>query len=62
MYPMLKEVSHIGRHFAPEMVTMFIPLAINLVVPIATLLLVTRKTAPIATARFVSKPPSDTPA
>lgn len=58
MYPMLKEVSHIGRRFAPEMVTMFIPLAINLMIPIATLLLVTRKTAPVATARFVAKPPA----
>ncbi len=62
MYPMLKQISQIGRHFDPEMVTMFIPIAINLVIPVATLLLVTRKTAPTATARFVAKPPSDTPA
>lgn len=62
MYPMLKEISRIGRHFAPEMITMFIPLAINLVMPVATLLLVNRKIAPVATARFVSKPPGDTPA
>lgn len=62
MYPVLEEVSHIGRRFAPEMVTMFIPLAINLVIPVATLVLVTRKTTPIAKARFVSKPPGETPA
>lgn len=60
MYPILKQVAHIGRHFAPDTVTMFIPLAINLVVPVATLLLVTRKTAPVATARFVSKPSEPT--
>jgi hypothetical protein len=58
MYPMLKDIGRIGRHFAPEMVTMFIPLAINLVIPIATLLLVTRKTTPVARARFVAKPPT----
>ncbi len=62
MYPMLQQLSKIGRHFAPESVTMFIPIAFNLVVPVATLLLVTRKTTPVATARFVSKPPSETPA
>ncbi len=62
MYPLLKEVSHISRRFDPEMITMFIPLAINLVIPVATLLLVTRKTTPIATARFVAKPPGETPA
>lgn len=62
MYPMLKQLSQISRRFDPEMVTMFIPLAINLVIPVATLLLVTRKTAPIATARFVAKPPGETPA
>ena len=56
MYPMLKELSHVSRRFAPEMVTMFIPIAINLVIPIATLLLVNRKIAPTATARFVTKP------
>jgi hypothetical protein len=60
MYPMLKDLSRLTRHFAPEAITMFIPLAINLVMPIATLLLVNRKTTPVATARFVSKP--DTPA
>jgi len=66
MYPLLKEVSQATRHFAPEMITMFIPLAINLVMPIATLLLVNRRTTPVATARFVDRgadqPPSDTPA
>jgi hypothetical protein len=62
MYPMLKELTNVGRRFAPEAVTMFIPLAINLVIPVATLLLVTRKITPVAKARFVAKPPGETPA
>lgn len=64
MYPMLSQLGKLGRRFAPESVTMFIPLAINLVIPIATLLLVMRKTTPVATARFVAKPaePENPPA
>jgi hypothetical protein len=50
LYPILKQVSVL---IAPGSAAMFLPLAINLVVPIATLLLVNRTVTPHARARFV---------
>ena len=50
-YPMLQAMKHIGQ-MGPSAVTMFIPVAIQLVIPIATLVLVNRRVAPTAQARF----------
>ncbi|MDX2094013.1 MAG: hypothetical protein SFX73_39650 [Kofleriaceae bacterium] len=49
-WPMLKAMAHIMRQ--PKMVAAFIPIAIQLVVPIATLVLVNRKITPTAMARY----------
>lgn len=59
-WPVLQAMKHIGR-MGPSAVTMFIPLAIQLVIPIATLVLVNRNVAPTARARFRT-PPAAPPA
>jgi hypothetical protein len=58
MWPVLQALKGLGgmRGMGPESVMMFVPLAINLVLPVATLILVNRKIAPVARARFRSKP------
>jgi hypothetical protein len=47
----------IGRVFSPDAAMQVGPMAINLVLPVATLLLVNRKIAPTARARFRSQSP-----
>ena len=59
-WPVLQAMKHIGR-MGPSAVTMFIPMAIQLVIPIATLILVNRNNAPTAQARFRT-PPAAPPA
>ncbi len=54
-WPMLQQLKHIGR-MGPQGVMMFIPMAIQLVIPISTLILVNRNIAPTARARFRSTP------
>ena len=54
-WPMMKAMVHL-RHLSPENMLLFIPLAIQLVVPVATLILVNRKLAPTAFARFRTTP------
>ncbi len=62
VWPLVEMIKH-SRGFGGEELTMMIgPIAIQLVVPIATLLLVARKIAPTATARFRQRPPEGTPA
>lgn len=64
MWPMLKAMTGgmrgMGR-MGPEMVMMFVPIAISLVLPVATLLLVNRKIAPVAKARFRPAPQGTIP-
>ncbi|MBL0216124.1 MAG: hypothetical protein IPQ07_19855 [Myxococcales bacterium] len=50
-WPVLQQLKFIGR-MGPEGVMMFIPMAIQLVIPISTLILVNRNIAPTARARF----------
>ncbi|HEY4177342.1 MAG TPA: hypothetical protein VGM90_10935 [Kofleriaceae bacterium] len=47
---------HALRHLAPEDIFVYVPVATNLVVPVATLLLVRRRTAPTAQARYRPDP------
>ncbi len=54
-WPVLQQLKHIGR-MGPQGVMMFVPMAIQLVIPIATLILVNRNIAPTARARFRSTP------
>lgn len=61
MWPVLQGMKHLGRMMSPEMVMMIVPLAIQLVIPVSTLLLVNRKIAPTARARFVPRAPEATP-
>lgn len=64
MWPVLQSLEH-ARFMGPEAVIMFVPLAIQLVIPVATLILVNRKIAPTARARFRPRPaapPESTPA
>jgi hypothetical protein len=57
MWPVLQGMKHLGRMLSPETVMMIVPLAIQLVIPVSVLILVNRKIAPTARARFVAKPP-----
>lgn len=50
-WPVLQQLKFIGR-MGPEGVMMFIPMAIQLVIPVSTLILVNRNIAPTARARF----------
>jgi hypothetical protein len=59
-WPMLKMFKHL--HMDKEGMLMLMPLALGLIIPIATILLVNRKIAPTARARFRTKPTTDTPA
>jgi len=61
MWPVLQGMKHLGRMMSPEMVMMIVPLAIQLVIPVSTLILVNRKIAPTARARFVPRTPEATP-
>ena len=61
MWPVLQGMKHLGRMMSPETVMMIVPLAIQLVIPVSTLLLVNRKIAPTARARFVPRAPEATP-
>jgi hypothetical protein len=54
-WPVLQALKHIGR-MGPSGIMMFIPMAIQLVIPIATLILVNRNVAPTAQARFRTPP------
>jgi hypothetical protein len=54
-WPVLQALKHIGR-MGPQGIAMFIPMAIQLVIPIATLILVNRNIAPTAYARFRTPP------
>jgi len=60
MWPVLQGMKNLGR-MSPEMVMMIVPLAIQLVIPVSTLLLVNRKIAPTARARFKPRAPEATP-
>lgn len=53
-WPLISALKHIGR-MGPQSVMMFVPVAIQLVMPVATLLLVNRAIAPTARARFRSR-------
>ncbi len=53
-WPILQALQHM-RGFDQSSVLMFGPMAMGLIVPVATLVLVNRKIAPTATARFRSK-------
>jgi hypothetical protein len=55
MWPVLQGMKHLGRMLSPEMVMMIIPLAIQLVIPVSVLVLVNRRIAPTARARFVAR-------
>lgn len=55
-YPLLKMFKNIGRGFGNEQMMAIAPIAITLIIPIATLILVNRKIAPTARARFRTKP------
>jgi len=61
MWPVLQGMKHLGRMMSPETLMMIVPLAIQLVIPVSTLLLVNRKIAPTARARFVPRTPEATP-
>ena len=54
-WPVLQALKHIGR-MGPQGIAMFIPMAMQLVIPIATLILVNRNIAPTAQARFRTPP------
>jgi hypothetical protein len=60
-WPMLKMFKHL-RHVDKDGMLMLLPLALGLIIPIATILLVNRKITPTARARFRQKPTIDTPA
>ena len=63
IWPLVEMMKHSHGMFGGQELTMMIgPICIQLVVPIATLLLVARKIAPTATARFRSRPTEGTPA
>ncbi len=59
-WPMLKMFKEL-RHVDPSGMLVLVPLALGLIVPIATILLVNRKIAPTARARFRQKPVAPTP-
>jgi hypothetical protein len=54
MWPVLQSFGHLSRMMSPDSLLIFIPLAIQLVIPVSTLILVNRKIAPTAQARFRS--------
>ncbi len=54
-WPVLQQMKYILRG-GPETMMMFLPMAIQLVIPIATLVLVNRNIAPTAQARFRTPP------
>ncbi len=54
-WPVLQQLKHIGR-MGPQGVMMFIPMAIQLVIPISTLILVNRNITPTDRARFRGTP------
>ncbi len=54
-WPVLQQLKHIGR-MGPQGVMMFVPMTIQLVIPISTLILVNRNIAPTARARFRGTP------
>ncbi|MBA3464829.1 MAG: hypothetical protein H0T46_33150 [Deltaproteobacteria bacterium] len=54
-WPVLQALKHIGR-MGPQGIAMFIPMAMQLVIPVATLILVNRNIAPTAQARFRTPP------
>lgn len=59
VWPLIDLLKHSGRGFGlgtQELTMMIGPIAIQLVIPIATILLLARKIAPTATARFRQKP------
>ncbi len=61
MWPVLQGMKHLGRMMSQETLMMIVPLAIQLVIPVSTLVLVNRKIAPTARARFVPRTPEATP-
>ncbi|MBA3456494.1 MAG: hypothetical protein H0T42_25620 [Deltaproteobacteria bacterium] len=61
MWPVLQGMKQFGRMMSPETVLLIIPLAIQLVIPVSVLILVNRKIAPTARARFRARPTETTP-
>jgi hypothetical protein len=59
-WPMLKMFKHL-RGIDKDGLMMLMPLALGLIIPIATILLVNRKITPMARARFRAKPTTETP-
>jgi len=63
-WPVIEALGHAGRSHinmwddAPDFVFLFGPIAISMILPIATIALVHRKIAPAARARFREKPPT----
>jgi hypothetical protein len=54
-WPMLKMFKHL-RSIDPSGIMLLMPIALGLIIPISTILLVNRKIAPTARARFRQKP------
>jgi hypothetical protein len=54
-WPMLQELRHLRGVMSPMMAIAIAPLALALIIPVATLVLVNRKIAPTARARFREK-------
>jgi len=55
-WPMIQELRHMHGFMSPMMTIAIGPLALALIMPVATLVLVNRKIAPAARARFRQKP------
>jgi len=54
-YPLLHQLKHMHGLFGANSIAFF-PLVLSLIIPVATIVLVNRKIAPTATARFKPKP------
>jgi hypothetical protein len=61
-WPMLKMFKSMGRMFRDSTALQIGPISIALIIPVATLILVNRKIAPTARARFRTKPAPTPPA
>lgn len=59
-WPVLEALEHLGTRDV-RAVMMFVPIALQLVLPVATLILVHRSIAPTATARFRPRAPEPSP-
>ena len=61
-WPVFKSLKHMRLGGGMQNVLMFAPIALGLVIPVATVILVNRKIAPTARARFRQKPTDQPPA